>query len=138
MVCGFRSSAFTGVRFPTAKVRFEAWVNALRIPPDQQQSISRSYFVCFSHFDEEDLIIENNAVVGVRPEAVPSLPNDDVAEDDGYLLVKRSQFEKLFTYCFDCGTIVGQTWELNIIGANAVYNFVCMVCRGAKGKRKWW
>jgi hypothetical protein len=110
MVCpvyGSRLSAFTGVRFPTARVRFEAWVNALRIPPDQQQSINRSYFVCFSHFDEEDLIIENNAVVGVRPKAMPRLSNDDVAEDDGYLLVERSQLEKLFTHCFDCETRVG-------------------------------
>jgi hypothetical protein len=43
-------------------------------------------FVCQSHFLEEDLIIENDAIVRVHPGAVPQWP-DGVVEDNGYFIV---------------------------------------------------
>lgn len=137
-ICNAKSSRLTGVRGPTGGARFTTWMEALQFPIEIQNKIyKQQYYICYSHFKEEHLIIENDSVVGVTKDAIPCLP-DEVEERYSYFIVDRTQLELLFSFCYKCGTRIGRTLDLTVTGANVVFNYYCVGCGGAKGTRVWW
>ena len=110
-VCKIRSSERTGVRMPEGGPRFERWVESLNLTmtEEERKAVPKNhYYVCFSHFREQDQIIENDVVVGDVANAVPCITfvpklrklNDPDAPE--FLLVEKKKLEQLFRYCYKC------------------------------------